>query len=149
MNLYSKVADVLPHEGRMVLLTDIIDWDEACLEAIVEINRNSLFADKNGYVPSWVGLEYMAQAIAALAGIKRRLAGETVKIGLLLGTTKYSANIGCFKAGVCLSIRIKQIYVDDNNLALFDCKIVAEGQVLATAQVKAIEPDNINDIIKA
>ncbi len=132
-----------------MLLTDIINWDEACLEATVEINRDSVFADEDGHVPSWVGLEYMAQAIAALAGIKRKLAGEAVKIGLLLGTTKYSANIGCFKAGVCLSIRIKQVYVDENNLALFDCEISAEGQVLATAQVKAIEPDNINDIIEA
>lgn len=149
MNLYSKVSDVLPHEGRMVLLTKIVSWNEDSLEATVEIHRDSVFADKNGHVPSWVGLEYMAQAISALAGIKRKLAGETVKIGLLLGTTKYNANIGCFKTGVCLSVRIQQIYADENNLVLFDCEIVAAGQVLATAQVKAIQPDNINDIIEA
>lgn len=147
MNVYDTVADVLPHEGRIVLLSEIVGWDESYLEAAVDLVDGCMFSDENGHVPSWVGLEYMAQAIAALAGIKNKLAGEAVKIGLLLGTTKYSASVGSFKAGARLSVRIKQVYIDESNLALFDCEIVEAGQVLATAQVKAIQPENINEII--
>ena len=79
-----RVADLVPHSGRMSLLTSITDHDEDSLSAQVVITQDSMFADSQG-VPSWVGLEYMAQAIGAFAGLQERLKGESPKLGFFIG----------------------------------------------------------------
>ena len=41
---------------------------------------------EDGQVPAWVGIEYMAQAIAAWAGCRARAAGKPPQLGFLLGS---------------------------------------------------------------
>lgn len=131
----------------MILLDRIESWGEDYLEATVLHRGISLFSDGEGNVPAWVGIEYMAQAISALAGIRALQKGQPVRIGFLLGTRKYEARVTHFKRGSQISIRVDQILLDESNLAVFDCKIQSDI-LLAKAQVKAIQPDNIEDIIK-
>jgi predicted hotdog family 3-hydroxylacyl-ACP dehydratase len=63
--LYS-FESVVPHTGTMVLLDQIEYWDETGLQASVTIRADAPFADVSG-VPAWVGIELMAQTIAATA----------------------------------------------------------------------------------
>jgi predicted hotdog family 3-hydroxylacyl-ACP dehydratase len=53
------------------------------------IRPDSAYFDRqlNG-VPNYVGIEYMAQSIAALAGVEARLDHEGIRVGFLLGTRK-------------------------------------------------------------
>ena len=132
----------------MILLDRIESWDEGCLEAVVLNQCNSLFSNADGSVPAWVGIEYMAQAICALAGIRERQKGNPVQIGLLLGTRKYESRVANFQRDEKLVIKVEQIFVDENNLTAFDCTIHSD-RLLARAQVKAIQPNNIEDIIKS
>lgn len=147
LKLFNTVSDLLPHRGEMVLLDRIESWGEDYLEATVLHHNASLFSDSNGNVPAWVGIEYMAQAIGALAGIHALQNGEPVRIGLLLGTRKYEARTPCFYHNIKITIKAKQIFMDKNNLAAFDCTIHSDT-LLAEAQIKAIQPNNIEDIIK-
>ena len=66
------VAELLPHDPPMVLIDKVLSYDENSLVAEVAIRPDSAFCGANG-VPGWVGIEYMAQAIAAHAGASGRL----------------------------------------------------------------------------
>ena len=115
------VAELIPHSGKMVLLDRIIECDDNSLSAELVVRNDGLLGNDKT-VPAWAGIEYMAQAIAAYAGVMAKRAGEPVKPGLLLGTRRYSSNVAEFKVGSTLTVRVKKI-IQDNNLAAFECKI--------------------------
>ena len=82
------IEELVPHTGPMCLLDRVIDAGDEHLVAEVTIRADDLFAD-GGAVGAWVGIEYMAQAVAAWAGWRARVQGGAPKIGLLLGTRDY------------------------------------------------------------
>lgn len=130
----TDIAELIPHSGRMVLLDRIIDFDEQSLSAELTVRNDSLLGDDK-CVPAYVGIEYMAQAIAAYAGIQSKQAGEPIKIGFLLGTRRYTSNVGSFAVGTLLTIHVKNI-IQDDKLGVFDCKIYAKGiEIIASLTV--------------
>ena len=70
------VREFLPQSGAMVLLDEIGFHDDKRFVAVTTIRESSMFYRPASDplmgglagVPSWVGLEYMAQAVAAWAG---------------------------------------------------------------------------------
>lgn len=134
----NAVADLIPHSGSMVLLERIIDYDDQSLVAEVAVRGDGLLGGDEKSVPAWVGIEYMAQAIAAFAGMTAKQANEPIRLGFLLGTRRYSSNVGAFKVGSTLTIRVKKIMQDDN-LGVFDCRILGEG-VEVTAKLNVYQP---------
>ncbi|MDI1231403.1 MAG: hotdog family protein [Methylobacter sp.] len=131
------VADLIPHTGSMVLLDRIIDCDDQGLTAEVVVRGDGLLGDDRS-VPAWVGIEYMAQTIAAYAGVMAKQVNEPIRLGFLLGTRRYSSNVAVFKVGSTLTIRVKNIMQDDN-LGVFDCRILGEG-VDVTANLNVYQP---------
>lgn len=129
----------LPHSGVMVLLDRLLAAGEEDLQAEVAIRPDSLFCDGYG-VPAWVGVEYMAQAIAAYAGYTAQLRGEPVKIGFLLGTRRYEASCPAFAVGSVLQIHVQKLLQADNGIGSFECQIHAAGQPLASATITVFQP---------
>lgn len=136
------VAEVVPHAGRMLLIDEILDYSSGSLTACVSIRESSLFLTGNA-VPAWVGIEYMAQAIAAWAGVQARLRGEPVKAGYLLGSRQYQASHPVFTLGDTLTIVVSKQY-HEGELAVFDCKI-SGSQVSVSATLNVFQPisDNV------
>lgn len=129
----------LPHSGVMVLLDRLLEVGPEDLWAEVTIRPDSMFCDVHG-VPGWVGVEYMAQAIAAYAGYTAQLHNEAVKIGFLLGTRRYEASCPSFAIGSQLKIHVHRILQADNGIGSFECQIHAAGQQLASAAVTVFQP---------
>ena len=148
LKLFNTVSDLLPHRNEMILLDRIEAWGKDYLEATVLHQSNNLFSDSDGNVPTWVGIEYMAQAISALAGIHALQEGRPVQIGLLLGTRKYEARVPCFLHNSKITVKVKLIFRDENNLTAFDCTIHSDT-LLAEARIKAIQPNNIKNILNS
>jgi predicted hotdog family 3-hydroxylacyl-ACP dehydratase len=121
----------------MILLDSIIDFDEHALSAELTVRDDGLLGDDKT-VPAWAGIEYMAQAIAAYAGIQSKQAGEPIKIGFLLGTRRYTSNVGSFAVGTVLTIHVSHIMQDDK-LSVFDCKIHGIG-IEITANLSVYQP---------
>jgi predicted hotdog family 3-hydroxylacyl-ACP dehydratase len=69
------IASLVPHSGSMLLLDRVVASDAERLQAEVAITPHTLFADENG-VGSWIGIEYMAQAVAAYAGLHAYRTGQ-------------------------------------------------------------------------
>jgi len=133
----TDVAELIPHSGRMVLLDRIIDFDEQSLSAELTVRDDGLLGDDKS-VAAYVGIEYMAQAVAAYTGIQAKQAGEPIKLGFLLGTRRYTSNVGNFAVGTLLTIQVKNIMQDDK-LGVFDCKIHATG-IEITASLTVYQP---------
>lgn len=140
-------AEVLPISGNIILLDAITGWGDDWLEARVEHRLPSLFSEDDGSVPSWVGLEYMAQAVGALAGIRNLLAGKGKRIGFLLGTRKYQSYHPRFEPGVAVTVRVDELLCDIDNLGVFDCTISADT-LLAQASIKMLQPEHVDAILE-
>lgn len=142
------MADLVPHGGRMRLLDAAIEGDDESLLARVEIRADSLFFDGAG-VGGWVGIEYMAQAVAAWAGWRARLAGAAPKVGFLLGSRRYTSERASFVLGECLLVEARRQFQADNGLGYFDCLITIDGAVVATAALTVFEPDDALQFLRA
>jgi predicted hotdog family 3-hydroxylacyl-ACP dehydratase len=134
---YTDIAGFIPHSGRMILLDRIIDFDGHTLSVELLVRDDGLLGDDKT-VPAWVGIEYMAQAVAAYAGIKSKLAGETIKLGFLLGTRRYTSNVASFAVGTALTIQVKNV-IHDDKLGVFDCKIYGAG-IEISANLNVYQP---------
>jgi predicted hotdog family 3-hydroxylacyl-ACP dehydratase len=125
----------------MLLLSKVLAVDEerVCCEAVVSPGMPLL--DEKGNLPGWVGIELMAQTVAAWGGRQARSEDREVGIGLLLGSRKYHATLHTFPAGARLIIDAKKI-VRDGNMGVFHCTISLDGSTVAEAQLNTYMPDN-------
>lgn len=135
------IAELMPHEGPMCLLDRVIAVEGERLSSEVVVPADGLFGHDGG-VGAWVGIEYMAQAVAAWAGWQARQLGKPPCIGLLLGTRRYSCAVPRFTAGQRLQVSIERGYQADNGLAQFECRIHADGVELACALLTVFAPED-------
>jgi len=141
------VQDLIPHSDDMVLLDKIESYAEHRLQASLTITGDSLFAEDEG-VPAWVGLEYMGQAIAALAGITARNRGEPVRVGFLVSTRRYEPEVSHFSCGSQLTITVEVVTFNTTGLRVFECSIYDEAYCLVKANLNVYMPENIEEFMK-
>ncbi len=148
MNL-PNIRQLVPHQGAMVLLDRLraVDQDKLCAE--IDILPETLFCQDEG-VPGWIGIEYMAQAIAAHAGYAAYLRGEPIKLGFLLGTRRYVCNQPTFLVGSVLHVHVQSALQADNGLGAFECRITdgASGDMIASATITVYQPENVHDFLQ-
>lgn len=134
---------LLPHAAPMILLDQILGADQTSLSAALTVPKAGLFNDPecNSNVPAWVGIEYMAQAVAAHAGYLNRLNNEPPSIGFLLGSRLYQSNVASFECGAHLTVRVEEILRGDNGMAVYEARIDGQG-VEVTARINGFMPEN-------
>jgi len=146
------IQSLVPHSGAMSLLGSFIAADEENLTAEVRIGPDSMFL-ADGAVGAWVGVEYMAQAVAAHAGYVATQRGEPVRVGFLLGTRRYACAVPAFALGSVLSIHVHRALQGENGLGAFDCciqEVSEDGSVkeLATATITVFQPNNVEEFLQ-
>ncbi|MFG6489675.1 3-hydroxylacyl-ACP dehydratase [Roseateles sp. BYS78W] len=135
------IRELVPHAGAMSLLDRVIAVEGDRLRAEVVVPAEGLFSQDGG-VGAWVGIEYMAQAVAAWAGWQAREKGQPPRIGLLLGTRRYRCSVPRFMVGQRLQVDIERGYQADNGLGQFECRIHADGAELASATLTVFGPED-------
>jgi predicted hotdog family 3-hydroxylacyl-ACP dehydratase len=147
MTTIPPIEQLVPHDGAMILVDRALSVDQESLVAEVTITAASMFCDGAG-VGAWVGIEYMAQAIAAQAGHAALLRGEPVLIGYLLGTRRYHSSVPLFALGSVLHIHVHRALMGENGLSAFDCQIRdgASGASLATGTITVYQPDSVVEV---
>lgn len=133
------VAEVVPHGGAMLLLDALVQADDNGCTARAMVRPGQLFVDPAG-MPGWVGIEYMAQAIAAWAGVRDRRAGRPPGIGFLLGSRRYECDVPAFPVGSELTISVQAELTGDNGLGQFACRLALDGGEVARANVSVFQP---------
>jgi predicted hotdog family 3-hydroxylacyl-ACP dehydratase len=134
---------LLPHRGRMLLLSRVLDYDieKRRLSAEYDIGRECIFYDPLlGGVPGWVGFEFMAQAISVLSGLAGRQQGEKPKIGFILSVSSMHIYTPVLQAGKTLRIRVEEDYRLDL-VYTFRGTILLEDEKAAEARLTVMDAD--------
>lgn len=148
MNSYD-LEQVIAHRPPMILLSRLKQYDNNQGICEVDISEQSPFYQQAiGGVASYIGIEYMAQAVAAFAGAKSLDQGEDIQIGFLLGSRKYEVFTDRFLNGNSYQVSVEELYKEDTGLSVFDCKISLGDELLAKAKVNVFQPENPEEFVK-
>jgi len=126
----------------MVLLSRVLHHREDHTVCAVEIDEQTLLRDQAGNVAVWVGLEFMAQCIAAHGGLVGRSSGEAPRVAFLIGSRRVLFHASCFRPGQTLEATASRVWGGTRGMASFDCtlKDAANGALLAEGRLNCFTP---------
>lgn len=135
------VEALLPQSGQMVLIDRVLEVEEGHIVVELTVRDDGLFSSPEQAVPAWVGLEYMAQAVAAYSGYQRKLRGLPIDLGFLLGTRYFQCSVGHFACGTRLKVRAEKIIEAANDMVVFDCCLEGD-EIKATSKLNLLMPQD-------
>ena len=138
------IEELLPHRYGMLLVDRVVDWDPASATVSSRPSAEGWYAEAGG-MPSRIGIELMAQAIAAHVSVVAWSKGEPPKKGVLLGARAYRAMQPYFAVGAELIVKATRAFSDDTGMGAYDCTI--EG--VAKARILVFEPPDFEAFIAA
>ncbi len=145
---HEPVENLLPHRGTMLLIDRIVEYADDAALAECRPKKTAWYADAAGQMPAWMGVELMAQTIAAHVAMKKKRAGLAAKPGALLGTRSYRSARPGFPPDMLLRITVRELFRDEGGLAAYDCVIAAAAVPLATATLKVYEPQDFATFVQ-
>lgn len=136
-----RIFELIPHRPPMMLINHIMDLDISHSSSLVTIDIDTPFYEPNKGVPAWVGIEYMGQTAALIAGYRLKKGLIEPHLGFLIGTRAYKTEVGYFKPNTVLKINCRENAMIADGFAKFDCHIAyysataENAEVLATASL--------------
>lgn len=135
MTSLPPVAALLPHTPPSLLIEELLTFEADRAVARLRITPSSLFFEAApAGVPAIVGLEYMAQTIAALEGARRHRRGLAPQLGALVGCRLLSLAVDRYLPGDELQIEARQLGPAesfDAPLGQFACAVLRAGLSVA------------------
>ncbi|MDR1425086.1 MAG: hypothetical protein LBI92_10865 [Azoarcus sp.] len=147
---FPPISELLPHRGPMALLERLIEAEPQRVRCTVVLREESPFC-REGRVPSYVGIEYMAQAAGVLISWPDHLEGKKeAGVGFLVSVRKFNTRVDGFAAGETLTVEAKEMMRDnDNGIGVMACSIYASsGDLLAKGQLTAYQPKDLDAFLK-
>lgn len=142
------IESIIPHRGSMLLLDAVAAVDDTSIEAIASVWGDAWYADAQGAMPVWIGIELMAQAIAAHVGLLSLREGRPARPGVLLGARRYEAHVPFFVRDAVLSIRATEMLRGESGHGAYACTIEHDGLLCARATVKVFQPLDFQSFIE-
>jgi predicted hotdog family 3-hydroxylacyl-ACP dehydratase len=122
MRSHPAIEELVPHAGPMLLIGDVVEHAPERTRCRVEVAKSVLFRRADGRVPAWVGLEYMAQCVAAHGGLVARRLGERPRPGLFLGTRRVVVRADSFGWEDVLEVSARHLR-GELGLVSFSCSL--------------------------
>lgn len=121
---FPPVAAILPQRGPMMLLSAVLDHSAQHTVCAVEVGADNPGLAADGTVPALMGLEYMAQGVAAHAGLRGWAQGEGPRVGFLIGARRldFRSRAG-FRVGQRLIVHVTRTWGEEE-FAMFACRLV-------------------------
>ena len=138
---YPPVAEILPHRGPAVLIHEVIEDHRDGIRVLARVGRDHPYLVPGLGVPAWVGIELMAQAAAAHAGLKARRSQKPPNAGMLLGTRRFEALEPWFPENTELEVVAEQEFgaTGEGGVSACICSIRSGGRTFATATLVVLE----------
>jgi 3-oxoacyl-[acyl-carrier-protein] synthase-1 len=141
------IEQLVPHARPALLLDRIVASHDGQVVTETVIRGDNPYC-VDGRVGAWIGIELIAQSIAAMAGLDAIRAGRPVKIGFLLGTRRYRSSVPWFALGDRLRIEVAREFQTGDGLGAARGRILGEdGQVLGEGLLTVYQPDRPEDVI--
>ena len=138
-----ELASILPHKGRMLLLSRVTEYnlEERNICAEYDITEDCLFYDPviKG-VPAWAAFEFLAQSIAAISGLWSISKGEKPKMGFILSVSSMRMFIPFFNTGVTLGLKVT-LSGSMDQVFNFDGEVFLEGRKVIEGKLTVMEAD--------
>jgi len=134
----SEILELIPHREPMLLINQLLSVSANSSEALVIVDQQTPFYQPEiGGVPAWIGLEYMGQTSALIAGHQRREGQIDPHLGFLMGVRKYQTSVSYFDQSDNLIVLCEEAALVGDSLATFNCTIRTQknSQELATAML--------------
>ncbi|MBR9728325.1 3-hydroxydecanoyl-ACP dehydratase [Shewanella intestini] len=137
---FPSIETLLPHKAPMLLIDRVVWANNDAIGCEVIIKPSCVFYDEkiNG-IASHVGIEYMAQTIGALAGLKAHNNNQPPPIGFLLGGRAYKDSGQVFTVGQTLQVSAT-LAMSDETMGVYQAKIEVNGEQIASSQINAYVP---------
>ena len=145
---FAPIETLLPHRGTMLLLDKVSACTDEALTAHASVRADAWYADADGAMPAWIGIELMAQAIAAHVGLLATRSGGRARPGVLLGSRKYEAHTPAFARDAQLRIEVKELLRGDEGHGAYECAIHHGAVCCAEAVVKVFQPADFQSFIE-
>lgn len=146
--MYPPIEELLTHRGNMLLIDRVIACGPDGIRVAARVDPEAWYADADGAMPAWIGIELMAQAVAALVGLAARERGSPPKQGLLLGTRSFTARLPAFPRNAALVVAASEVFQEANGLAAFDARIDLADETVAQATLKVFEPVDFKTLLE-
>lgn len=136
----------VPHREPLLLVDCIVEHSQ---ESIVATHRVSESLWPSTGMPAYLGIEIIAQTIAALESARSKRADGRPVLGVLLGTRVYRSVSPAFATGETLTIKVVEKMADPSGFGAFQGTIAGpDGRVLAEGLVKVYRPDDFWNYIR-
>lgn len=140
-----KIAELVSHAGPMLLLERLLEDGDDYVVCEVLVRSDGLF-DSGGRVPAWLGIEYMAQTVAAFSGLQARRDQELVKLGYLLGSRRFETNVQHFACGDVLRVTARRLVHDRSGMGAFECEVQGD-RAQQSATLSVYQPPDASDFV--
>lgn len=139
---WPEPARVVVHRAPMLWLGRIEAHDESETRCLVAVADCGTLRDADGGVSAHVSLEWMAQCVAAHAGLERGARGEAPVLGLLLGSRCVRFARPAYTAGERFRVVAVRGWGGEQGAVSFACRVeeIESGQRVADARLSCFVP---------
>lgn len=142
------IEEILPHRYGMLMVERIVSWDAARATVTARARASGWYAEPDG-MPSRIGIEVMAQAIATHVGVTAWERGEPPKKGVLLGARSYRATLSHFPGEREMTVTAVRAFSDETGMGAYDATIELDGAEVAKARILVFEPPDFEAFLAA
>jgi predicted hotdog family 3-hydroxylacyl-ACP dehydratase len=146
--LQQPIEAVIPHRGTMLLIEAVTSFSEGALSARATVHADAWYANEDGAMPAWIGIEMMAQTIAAHVALLAMRGGGRARPGVLLGSRSYKALQPSFAGGAQLLIRATELLRSEEGHGAYECTIHHGDVCCAEAVIKVFQPPDFQSFIE-
>lgn len=141
------IEALVPHAGPALLLDRVAEDHGDVVVTETAIREDNPYC-VDGRVGAWIGIELIAQSIAALAGLDAVRSGRPVRVGFLLGTRRYRSTVPWFAVGDVLRIEVQREFQTDDGLGAARGRILgADQRLLGEGLLTVYQPAHPEDVI--
>jgi predicted hotdog family 3-hydroxylacyl-ACP dehydratase len=145
---FPPIESIIPHRGTMLLIEAVTSYGDETLTAHASVRPDAWYADERGAMPAWIGIELMAQGVAAHVALLAMRAGGRARPGVLLGTRSYKAHVSAFARDARLTISVQEVLRSDAGHSAYECTIDHDGARYADAVIKVYQPGDFQTFIE-
>ncbi|MCA9671216.1 MAG: hypothetical protein KC503_36710 [Myxococcales bacterium] len=121
---FPPIGEIVPHGEAMVLLDELVSWQPGRATCRVTLREGARFV-VDGAVDAVVGIEYMAQAVAACLGYEALRGGAGVRVGVIIACRRFDLHAQTLPLGEPLAVSVARTRGNDR-LSHFDGAIGRE-----------------------
>jgi len=131
--VYPPIRELIPHQGPMVLLDEMVDWEPGRARCRIQIRPSMRFVS-DGVVDTIVSLEYMGQAVAASCGYAAFRGGNDIRVGMIIGCRRMDIEVPKLEVGDELTVDVREVRAQEE-ISVYECEVRRGPESVASAQL--------------